>query len=688
MFRKPRSRRSLRTRMRTPYFRPLRVEPLEERRLLAVITVTNALDVVNGYVQSFDTLIANDGGDGISLREAILASEYTFTFGDNTIFFDSTLSGQTITLSGTELEVFTPFALTIDARNLPENVTIDANHQSRVFRVIQPTRDVFLAGLTLQNGDATGPDSGGGIGFFSTHSLSLVRSTVSGNTSVQRGGGIYAPTGNVLLINSTVSGNTSENDGGGIFTYSGNISLTSSVVSDNTADGLSPEGGGISTRTGNVSLTSSTVSGNTVASSVNLGHGGGVFSAEGNVSLTVSTVSDNHSDYSGGGIFSGGAISITNSTISGNTSVGPGGGVLSLGGSVLLANSTVSGNTCEYGGGGILIVAHPTLTITNSIVARNIDLDRNSDPDLKVTTSTTLSVHHSLIGDNTTTGLAEAQTPDANGNLIGTSSMRIDPLLGPLADNGGPTQTRALLPGSPALDAGDPNFDPADPDGNPLTNDALPYDQRSDPYRRVFDGDETGGARIDMGAFEVIANDAISALFGDYNRDGRVDAADYTAWRDNLGANIPPLTGADGDGDGLVGATDYQVWKSHYGFELALSGAAAVQTSSQFETADAAFTMYEPPTITAGKFRPTRRQGIVGAASHSGAGGSTGQRNALLLIDRPAAVRDNSPRSHGLRRHDGPPTEPNPSTLDASLAVAFHELPSNGSSRFNVGGNG
>ena len=485
MFRKPRSRRSLRTRMRTPYFRPLRVEPLEDRRLLAVITVTNALDVVNGHVQDFDTLIANDGGDGISLREAILASKFTFTFGDNAILFDSTLSGQTITLSGTELEVLTPFALAIDARNLPENVTIDANHQSRVFKVGSLTEDVFLAGLTLQNGVATGPDSGGGIGFFSTHALSLVRSTVSGNTSVQRGGGIYAPTGRVLLINSVVSGNTSENDGGGIFTYSGNISLTSSVVSDNTADGLSPEGGGISTRTGNVSLTSSTVSGNTVATSVNLGHGGGVFSAEGNVSLTGSTVSLNNSDYSGGGVFSGGAISITNSTISGNTSAGPGGGVLSVGSSVLLANSTVSGNTGEYGGGGIFLggaAANPTLTITNSIVAHNIDLDRNSDPDLRVIPSTTLSVHHSLIGDNTTTGLAEAQTPDANGNLIGTSTMRIDPQLGPLADNGGPTLTHALLAGSSAIDAGDPNFDPADPDGDPMTDDALPFDQRGAPF--------------------------------------------------------------------------------------------------------------------------------------------------------------------------------------------------------------
>ncbi len=82
------------------------------------------------------------------------------------------------------------------------------------------------------------------------------------------------------------------------------------------------------------------------------------------------------------------------------------------------------------------------------------------------------------------------------GSLIGTSLSPIDPLLGPLADNGGPTETHALLLGSPAIDAGDPAFTPP-PD----------FDQRGAPFERVVDGDNTGGATIDMGAFEL-ANDA------------------------------------------------------------------------------------------------------------------------------------------------------------------------------------
>src|SRR5262249_50348337 len=90
-----------------------------------------------------------------------------------------------------------------------------------------------------------------------------------------------------------------------------------------------------------------------------------------------------------------------------------------------------------------------------------------------------------------------------------------NPLLGLLASNGGPTQTMALLAGSPAIDAGDPAFNPADPDGNPSTNDAIPYDQRGAGFDRVRDGDGAGGARVDIGAFELQSSGPV--LPGDYN---------------------------------------------------------------------------------------------------------------------------------------------------------------------------
>ena len=136
--------------------------------------------------------------------------------------------------------------------------------------------------------------------------------------------------------------------------------------------------------------------------------------------------------------------------------------------------------------------------------------------------------------------------------------------LGPLTDNGGPTMTHALLPGSPAINAGDPAA-VAGVDGVPV------HDQRGAPFTRVY------GGRIDIGAVEAIP---VGVLPGDYNANGIVDAADYTVWRNNLGA--APLPGplhegegvnGDGNGDGIVDALDYAVWKSNFGATVAELGA-------------------------------------------------------------------------------------------------------------------
>lgn len=126
-----------------------------------------------------------------------------------------------------------------------------------------------------------------------------------------------------------------------------------------------------------------------------------------------------------------------------------------------------------------------------------------------------------------------------------SASTAIKPLLGPLADNGGPTLTHALLGGSPAIDAGDP----AAAGGN---------DQRGTPFLRVFDGDGVNGARVDMGALEAQPKQPQ----GDYNRNGSVDAADYVLWRKTRSTSgLPAFSGADGSGNGVIGFEDYGVWR-------------------------------------------------------------------------------------------------------------------------------
>src|SRR5262249_22254682 len=152
------------------------------------------------------------------------------------------------------------------------------------------------------------------------------------------------------------------------------------------------------------------------------------------------------------------------------------------------------------------------------------------------------------------------------GNLL-----NVNPALGPLADNGGRTQTHALLPGSPAIDAGDPAA-VAGVGGVPS------FDERTAPYTRIF------GGRIDMGAVEV---EAAGFLAGDYNGNGVVDAADYTQWRDTNGSNVAAATGADGNGDGKVDSLDYNVWKTNFGQTLPVilgSGSGAAAASSAGDT--------------------------------------------------------------------------------------------------------
>ena len=215
---------------------------------------------------------------------------------------------------------------------------------------------------------------------------------------------------------------------------SGNLTLTDGTVSSNSTAGANATGGGIRVGNGSIgylTLTNSTVSGNSTAG-VNA-IGGGIFATVGNVTLANSTVSSNSTAGAradGGGILTDLAdVTLTNSTISSNSATGVGseaGGIQTNDGVLTIMNSIVSGNT-----------------------------DDGTAPDFLAPDSVDdLTVGFSLIGDNTGTTLTEAQTADGNGNLIGSSSTPIDPLLGPLAFNGGLTRTHALLPGSPAIDAG------------------------------------------------------------------------------------------------------------------------------------------------------------------------------------------------------------------------------------------
>ncbi len=322
------------------------------------------------------------------------------------------------------------------------NTIIDGNGTDRVFDIQAASGVVAISGVTIQNGNVD--SQGGGIRNYAD--LSLTDSTVSGNTAYTHGGGIYAgPYGEMIITNSTVSGNVALYSGGGIGSeHYGDQTLTNSTVSGNTAGWV---GGGIN---GDFFfITNSTVSENTAY------QGGGGINGD-FLSITNSAVSENTA-YKGGGIV-GSRLSLTNSTVNGNTAEWMNGGI--LGSRLSLTNSTVSGNIASVLGG----VSASGATLTNSTVSGNISTHPYGLPGgiygEFVRLDNTIVVNNGVINcsggiSGGIISLGHNLADDDTCEFTDPSDLVVaDAMLGPLQDNGGPSETHALLPGSPAIDAG------------------------------------------------------------------------------------------------------------------------------------------------------------------------------------------------------------------------------------------
>lgn len=234
----------------------------------------------------------------------------------------------------------------------------------------------------------------------------------------------------------------------------GSLTLDRVVLTDNAVSTSGIDfwkgGGGIYNGNGaTLVLRDSTVRGNTVTG----GAGGGVYGFfNSTVTIERSTVSGNSANDVGGGIRSLGNTTIVNSTISGNTSTGwHGGGVFHTDGTLTLASSTVTANTSPGGTAGGLFLGsfgapNGAASLQSSVVAGN------SGDECFVFYGGPFAMEsrgHNVLGDGSC------------GALAPSDKVVADALLGPLADNGGPTLTHALLAGSPAIDAGDPASAPA-----------------------------------------------------------------------------------------------------------------------------------------------------------------------------------------------------------------------------------
>jgi hypothetical protein len=294
-----------------------------------------------------------------------------------------------------------------------------------------------------------------------------VFSVLAGITAELRGltvGDRVMNLGTMTLTNSTVSAGGMGNSGGGTLT------LINSTVSSNIAN-FANEAGGIHNVNGTLTLINSTVSNNT-------GQSGGGIVNDGVVTLVNSTVSNNTGFHApgGGGILNWGAVTLVNSTVSENTSSEGVGGIFHDGGALTLINSTVSGNTSDKGVGGIANETTNLVTLINTLVDNDCEGNTVSGGYIE-------SGGYNIESPGDTCGLTDP-TDQVN---VSAEDLK----LGPLQDNGGPTMTHALLPGSLAIDV-IAEEDCVDADGQPLTT-----DQRGEPRP------ETGGTLCDVGAYEL-----------------------------------------------------------------------------------------------------------------------------------------------------------------------------------------
>ena len=567
--------------------RRLHVETLEDRRLLAVFSVSNLDDAGTGSLRDAITLAnANGEADTIDFSSIDFSVPGTIDLASQ---LPTITEGLTIVGPGQEL-------LTIDAGNGLDGEFATGDGW-RIFEVNDSAAtliDVSISGLTLTGGDtARGMDdsqfsqgvSGGAIASF--ENFELLHSTVTGNATGDGGnssspfgiggsgglrGGILAAYGEIRIVFSTITNNERGTGGtanilgdggrgGGIVTLGGQVSIEDSIVTGNRTNGKNASGGGISSNFGEVTVLRSSISSN--LTNGNFSSGGGIANRFGNILIDSSAIYGNSTlgDGSGGGGFynrrsaDDQVAEIRDTTISGNSVANDeGGGVLIFSGIINIVRSTITSNSAPVdGGSGLFSLSNSVATVNfyNSIVAGNT----NEDLAASSFSHPFESLGYNLIGTSKTPEFFFLENFVQPGDVTGVTNL----LLGPLADNGGPTATHALLPGSPAIDMGDPS----------VLSDPTEFDQRGSGFARVANG------RIDIGAFEL--QNVPSTNSADFDTDGDIDGADFLAWQRGFGTIAPNATAADGDanGDQAVDAADLVVWEDQFGQPAAVAAMSA-----------------------------------------------------------------------------------------------------------------
>lgn len=473
------------------------------RAAAATLVVTNTSDSGAGGCTGSSI------GDGCTLREAIsAANDQTLTPGDDTI--DATGISGNITLLAALPALSTNIILNGSGAS---SLTVQRSGASgtpefRIFTIDNTTTSgptVTISGFTIAGGRVSGgtapANCGGGI--YNNHgTLTVSNSVLSGNSATAGGAicndGSLSVNARLTLSNSTLSNNIATTGGGALFNNGSGGGSAPLVISDSTFSGNRATNGGAILNDGRSggSATITQFSNSVLSGNVATGDGGaiennGTTGGSATLVITFSTLSGNTATNGGAiqnnGVGGSATQAIRFSTLSGNTASVNGGAINNDGrtaGSATLtaAVSTFNGNSAGAKGGAINNdgrVGSATVEIDNSTVAANaasgtsgaIDSDGTGGSATLAIGSTILSngstanifiqtvnaqTTFSSKGNNLSSDAAGGNGTTAPGGLLsaGSDIRNTDPQLGALQNNGGPTQTRALLAGSPAIDKG------------------------------------------------------------------------------------------------------------------------------------------------------------------------------------------------------------------------------------------
>ncbi len=347
---------------------------------------------------------------------------------------------------------------------------------------------------------------GGGGGLYNSGQLKVYGTTISSVTG-GGGGGLDVNSGTAYLSGCTISDGSGFMNGGGVQVESkGTLDMVDCTIESSSA----LTGGGIY-NAGTATIENCTISGNTATSGSGGAISNGPLANKAVLIVAGSTLSENTASQDGGGVYNNGTATLTDTTIvdnfanQGTSLIASNGGGVDNTGTATLVACTFTGNTTTALGGGVYNggLGPNAMTVDNTIVVGNTTTKSPAGPS-DIVAETFGTTHYNVTGSNNLVGIGGDGGLASNGNLLDVAN----PGLAPLGDYGGPTETVALLTGSPAIGAGSKALE-VDAQGN-----ALKVDQRGMPL---------DSPNPDIGAFQTQATIVVTTTTdGDGSAAGQV----------------------------------------------------------------------------------------------------------------------------------------------------------------------